>query len=78
MWAAIAVASVAIVIAVMSFRSRTYWIAEASKLLVENIQYEETLAALLQEIGDLAAGDHGLEHDDMADVLRGPLPGPDR
>lgn len=78
MWAALAVASVAIVIAVMSFRSRTYWISEASKLLVENVQYEEAMAELLAEIGALAAGDHGLDHGDMADVLRGPTPGPFR
>lgn len=72
MWAALGVAGVAIIMAVMTFRSRTIWIARAVKAETENDEHDELIEALLEEIEALSLGDHGLEHDDILDVL---LPG---
>ena len=72
MWTAAAVALVSIIALVMSFVSRGKAIKQAGALAQEVRNLEELVEALMEEIEALRLGDHGLEHDDMLDVLLPP------
>lgn len=73
MWSALAVASVATIMAVLSFLSRGRAIKRAARWEAQVIEGDELIEALLEEIEAITLGDHGLEHDDMRDVLFPPL-----
>jgi hypothetical protein len=69
MWTAAGVALVATIVAVMSFLSRGKAIKQVGEMGAQIDALEDIVASLLQEIEALAAGDHGLDHADMLDVL---------
>lgn len=69
MWGAAGVALVAITVAVMSFISRGKALKTVGEMGAEIESLEGDIAALMEEIAALALGDHGLDHDDMRDVL---------